>query len=49
MIPLGQKLRIYTDHKKLTYKVLNIYRVLRWRLILEGYSIDIEYTKGEKI
>ena len=34
-ILLGQKLRIYTDHKILTYKNFNTDRVLRWRIILE--------------
>ena len=41
-ILLGQKLRIYTDHKYLTCKNFNIDRVLLWRLILEEYGIDIE-------
>ena len=47
-ILLGQKLRIYTDNKKLTCKNFNTYRVLKWRLILEDYGPDIEYIKGEK-
>ena len=45
---LGQKLRIYTDHKNLTCKNFNTDVVLRWRLILEEYGPDIEYIKGEK-
>ena len=48
-ILLGQKLRIYTDSKNLTCKVFNTKRVLRWRLILDEYGIDIEYLKDEKI
>ena len=44
---LGQKLRIYTDHKNLTCKFCNTNRVLRWRLILEEYGLDIEYIRGE--
>ena len=47
-ILLGQKLRIYTDHKNLTNKLFNTDRVLIWRLILEEYGPDIEYTKGKK-
>ena len=47
-ILLDQKLRIYTDHKKLTCEKFNTDRVLRWRLILEEYGPDIEYNKGEK-
>ena len=34
-ILLGQKLRIYTDHKNLTCNNFNTNRVLIWRLILE--------------
>ena len=34
-ILLGQKLRIYTDHKNLPCNFLNTDRVLRWRLTLE--------------
>ena len=45
---LGHKLRIYTDHKNPTCKIFNTDRALRWKLILEEYGPDIEYTKGEK-
>ena len=45
---LGPKLRIYTDHKDIICKILNTDRVLRWRLILEEYRLDIKYIKGEK-
>ena len=34
-ILIGQKLIIYTDHKKFTCKIFNTDRVLRWRLTLE--------------
>ena len=47
-ILLGQKLRIYTDHKNITCENFNTGRVLRWRLTLEEYGLDIEYIKGEK-
>ena len=47
-ILLGQKLRIYTDHKNLACNFFNINRVLIWRLILEEYVPDIEYIKGKK-
>ena len=44
----GQRPRIYTYHKKLTCKCFNTDRMLRWRIILEEYDMDIEYTQGEK-
>ena len=47
-IIIGQKLRIYTNHKNLTCKNFNTNRVFRWRLILKEYGPDIEYIIGEK-
>ena len=37
-ILLGQKIKVYTDHKNLTYKNFNTNRVMRWRLIIEEYG-----------
>ena len=48
-ILIGQRLRIYTDHKNLTCKNYNTDRVLRWRLILEEYDPNIKYIKGKKL
>ena len=45
---LGQRIKIYIDHKVLTSKNFNTDRVLRWRLILEEYGQDIEYIQGAK-
>ena len=47
-ILLHQILRNYTDYKNLTCKKYNTDILLRWRLILEEYGTDIEYTKGDK-
>ena len=47
-ILLGQELIIHTDHKNLVYKSLTSDRVLRWRLYIEEYSLEIKYIKGEK-
>ena len=47
-ILLGRKLKIYTDHKNLTYDNLNNGRLLWWRLILEEHIPDIEYITGKK-
>ena len=45
-ILLGQKVKIYTDHKNLTYKQFNTDRVMRWRLLIEEYGPEIIYVKG---
>jgi hypothetical protein len=45
-ILLGQKIRVYTDHKNLTCVNFNTDRVMRWRLILEEYGPELIYVKG---
>ena len=47
-ILLGQKIRIYTNHKNPTCKNFNNERLLIWRLILKEYGPYIEYIKVEK-
>ena len=46
-ILLGQQIVVHTDHKNLTCKNFNTERVMRWRLILEEYSPELRYIKGE--
>ena len=45
---LGQRLRIYTDHKNLTCNNFNTDIVLVCILILEEYDPYLEYIKGKK-
>ncbi len=44
----GQRIKVYTDHKNLTWNALGLTsdRVYRWRLILEEYGPEIVYIKG---
>ena len=43
-ILLGQKIKVHTDHENLTYKTFNSDRVMRWRLYIEEYSLDLQYV-----
>ena len=45
-ILLGHQITVYTDHKNLTYKILNTERVMHWRLILEEFGPELKYIKG---
>jgi hypothetical protein len=47
---LGHHIVMRTDHKNLTYpnSTHTSNRVLRQRLLLEEYGVELEYIKGEK-
>ena len=45
-ILLGQKLKIFTDHKNLTFSNFNTERVMRWRMVLEEYDPELVHIKG---
>ena len=46
-ILLGQQIKIYTDHKNLTFTQFNTERVMRWRMVLEEYGPELIYIKGQ--
>ena len=37
-IILGQSIKVYTDHKYLTYKNFNTERVIRWHMVIEDFA-----------
>ena len=47
-ILLGQQIKVYTDHKKLRYKIFNTERVMRWRPVLQVYNPKLIYIQGSK-
>ena len=48
IILLGHQFKIYTNHKYINRKVLNINILLRWRLTLEEYGPEIKYIQRKK-
>ena len=47
-ILVGQQIKVYIDHKNLTYKTFNTGFVMRWKFILDKYSSELIYTQGSK-
>eukprot|EP00957_Ditylum_brightwellii_P017198 1296319-Ditylum_brightwellii.AAC.1 len=45
-ILLGQQIRVYTNHKNLTYKNFNTARVIQWHMILEDFVSKLIYIPG---
>ena len=45
-ILLGHKIKVYTDHKKLTFQTFNTERILQWRMVLKEYGPELIYIKG---
>ena len=47
-ILLGQQIKIYIDHKNLTFKNFNTERVMCWQLFLEEFGPNLVYIQGTK-
>ena len=45
-ILLGQKLKIFIDHKNLTFSNFNTKCVMQWKMVLEEYNPELVYIKG---
>ena len=45
----GHTVRVYTDHKNLTHSNTQTVsqRIMRWRLVIEEFGIELIYIKGE--
>ncbi len=46
-ILFGQRLRIFTNHKNLTFATSTSARLHRWRLLIEEYGPEIVYLPGK--
>ena len=40
-------INVYTDHKNLTFNTLSAPRVMRWKMFLEQYNINLTYVPGK--
>ena len=47
-ILIGQQIKVYTDHKNLTFKIFDTEQLMRWRLIFGEYSHERIYIQGSK-
>lgn len=47
-ILLGHTIRVFTDHKNLTYQNFTTERVMRWRLIIEEFGPELIYLQGKR-
>ena len=45
-ILLGQRIKVYTDHKNLTHVNFNTQRVIRWRMVIEDFAPELIYIPG---
>ena len=47
-IVFEQQIKVFTDHKNLTYKKINTEQVMQWRLTLEEYNPELIYIQDSK-
>ena len=45
-ILLGQQIKVFTDHKNLTFSDFNTEHVMRWRMVLEEHDSELIHMKG---
>ena len=48
-ILLGRDIKVYTDHRNLekVNSAASSQRAMRWKILLEGFSPEIVYIKGD--
>ena len=45
-ILLGQRIKVYTDHKNLMHVNFNTQQVIRWRMVIEDFAPELIYIPG---
>ena len=45
---LGSKIIVFTDHKNLSFQMLSVQRILRWRLFVDQFDCTLQYILGQK-
>ena len=43
----GGVVRVYTDHKNLTFNILSVHQVLRWRIFMDKFGLSLGYIEGK--
>ena len=44
----AKQIKVFTDHKNLTFNTLSVKRVLRWRTYIDQFGVDLCYIEGKK-
>ena len=44
----AREIKVFTDHKNLTFNTLSVKRVLRWRTYIDQFRVDLSYIEGKR-
>ena len=44
----AKRIKVFTDHKNLTFNTLSVKRVLQWRTYIDQFGVDLCYIEGKK-
>ena len=44
----AKEIKVFTDHKNLTFNTLSVKRGLRWRTYIDQFGVDLCYIEGKK-
>ena len=44
----AKQIKVFTDHKNLTFNTLSVKRVLQWRTYIDQFGVDLCYIEGKR-